>query len=162
MCYSAIIYSLLSFLIGNQENVESPNMIVAFSQNIESMIEELQPLQNSFWLSILVLLIVYIIKHFALRTPSVSNNFFCALIEFPNDVCIALIPIIIAWGAKGGKEYTGFYFVLVALILNVSVLLGRHHSAKNFIKERWLWCTIIPIGMYTFIVFFVSIIYSLL
>ena len=146
----------------DSKGASSSSDIFTFSREILSKISALQPLQNSLWWSLLVLAIVYAVKHFALRTPSVSNSLFCAIVEFPNDVCIALIPIIIAWGAYGNQVYAGFYFVLFAIILNIIVLLGRHYSAKHYTKENWVLCTIIPIAMYVLIVFFVTIVYSLL
>lgn len=152
---------LVKVLVDESQDVTSANRFAFFAKSVEHSFNSMSSLQNSFWWSLLVLLIVYLVKHFTLKTPSISNSLFNAIIEFPNDICIALIPIIIAWGSRQGQVYAGFYFALIAVILNLLVLLGRHHSAKFYNKGNKVMRALIPILVYVGVIFFSAIVYSL-
>lgn len=100
-------------------------------------------LAYSFWLSVLLLVLVSLLKYFVSKESDKRDwgNF---VLEFPIDVCLVVITIIITGYMREENMPLGIIFVILSLIISIACCMFRRFSLKysyneNYTKRSYLW-----------------------
>lgn len=100
----------------------------------------------SFWLSGIVLLLIYIVKYKLIRCNALGADLLAALLEFPIDVLIIQIPIMILSSHKSEGILFGILILIVTFIVITISYSLRRKAICVFISDKcrspvfWLCC----------------------
>ena len=130
---------------------------------MQSLIESMRnpkTLFYSFWVSFLLLIIVYLLKYF-ISKECVRKDWGYIILELPIDVCLILITVVVTGYMKGETFASGVVLVLISIIISFFCCLFRRLSIKHLYDEKslckaWLW------GIFDVVIaaFWISVVYN--
>lgn len=97
---------------------------------MEKLIEAIkhsESLSYAFWLSVFLLLLISLLKYFISKESEKSDWGFLIL-EFPIDVCLVVITIIITGYMKGENMPLGIILVIMTLVISIFCCILRRCS----------------------------------
>ncbi len=118
----------------------------------------------SFWLSGVVLLLVYIVKYKLIRCYILGADFLAAVMDFPIDVLVIQVPIVLLSSCESGNIRFGILILFTTLItITLSYLLRKGaldaFNLHKFCSFRlWIFC----LGELLLSAFIIFINYSLI
>lgn len=86
-------------------------------------------LAYAFWLSVSLLVLVSLLKYF-ISKESERKDWGYFILEFPIDVCLVVITIIITGYMKNENMPLGIIFVILSLIISIFCCIMRRFSLK--------------------------------
>jgi fumarate reductase subunit D len=89
----------------------------------------------AFWLSVFLLLLVSLLKYF-LSKECERKDWGFLLLEFPIDVCLVVITIIITGFMRGENLEFGALLVIMSLIISVFCCILRRSAIKHSYNEN--------------------------
>lgn len=89
----------------------------------------------AFWLSVFLLLLVSLLKYF-LSKECERKDWGFLLLEFPIDVCLVVITIIITGFMRGENLGFGALLVIMSLIISVFCCILRRNAIKHSYNEN--------------------------
>lgn len=89
---------------------------------------------SAFWLSVFLLLLVSLLKYF-LSKECERKDWGFLLLEFPIDVCLVVITIIITGFMRGDNLEYGAFLVVMSLIVSVFCCILRRSAIKQSYSE---------------------------
>lgn len=92
-------------------------------------------LSFAFWLSVGLLLLVSLLKYFVSKECDMKD-WGNLLLEFPIDVCLVVITIILSGFMKGNNLGIGIVLVVISLIVSVVCCMLRRFSIKCSYEEN--------------------------
>ena len=107
------------------------------SSNINSLIETIknaESLRYAFWLSVVLLILVSLFKYF-ISKESKKRDWGEFILEFPIDVCLVVITIIITGFMKGENFDVGIMLVIISLIISFVCCMLRRESIRRSYDE---------------------------
>lgn len=107
-------------------------------ENIDNLLITLKnpdTLSYAFWLSVFLLIVISLLKYFMAKDCEKKDwgNF---ILEFPIDVCLVLITIIITGYMQGTYFALGMLLVIVSLIISIVCCILRRESIKYSFEEN--------------------------
>ena len=101
------------------------------------------PVVYSFWLSLVALLFVYLLKYKLIKCDILGVNLVAAILELPIDALLMEIPIIILTSNDAHHQYTGVIMLFVSLIIMAISYIMRKRALicynKNGVKSACFW-----------------------
>lgn len=94
-------------------------------------------LAYAFWLSVSLLVLVSLLKYF-ISKESERKDWGYFILEFPIDVCLVVITIIITGYMKNENMPLGIIFVILSLIISIFCCIMRRFSLKYSYDEEYL------------------------
>lgn len=130
---------------------------------MESLIDSMKnpkTLAFSFWVSVILLIIISLLKYF-MSKECVRKDWGNIILEFPIDVCLIIITVVITGYMKGDTFAYGVVLVLISIIISLFCCLFRRFSINHSYDENNKWKSM----MWGFLdilvaVFWVSIVYN--
>lgn len=119
---------------GNSDMFENPptdsiSPLNTGSAPIPDLDQILGPVGHAFWISICILVLIFLIKYWSGKECQ-SKDFIELLLEIPVDALTILLTIIITtFCANGQMHFSHYLFIITLLVAIVSALLRR--SALN-------------------------------
>lgn len=115
-------------------------------------------LAYSFWLSVFLLVLISLLK-FLVSKESERKDWGNFILEFPIDVCLVVITIIITGFMKDENMPLGIIFVIVSLIISIICCMLRRFSLKysyddDYTKRSYI-CGILDILAASSWIFFI-------
>ena len=107
---------------------------------IESM-KNPKTLAFSFWVSVILLIIISLFKYL-ISKECVRKDWGDMLLEFPIDVCLIIITVVITGYMKGDTFASGVVLVLISIIISLFCCLFRRISIKHSYNENNKWKSI--------------------
>lgn len=104
---------------------------------MEKLIEAIthsESLSYAFWLSVFLLLLISLLKYFISKEANRSDWGFLIL-EFPIDVCLIVITIIITGYMKGENMSLGIILVILTLVISIVCCFFRRCSMTCFYMD---------------------------
>lgn len=86
-----------------------------------------ESLSYAFWLSVFLLLLVSLLKYFVSK-ESEKSDWGNLVLEFPIDVCLVVITIVITGFMKGENMPLGIILVIVTLVVSKFCCIFRRCS----------------------------------
>lgn len=99
------------------------DVLVSFQESIMQS----NSIVYSFWLSIVAILLIYLLKCFVKIKPN-GEIVFSYAIDFFLDLCIMSIPLIVLGSHDAKKDTFGYFFILAAIVV---VIVG------TFLRKKW-------------------------
>lgn len=103
---------------------------------IECFISSSNSLVYSFWLSVVALLLIYLLKKLYIKELYTGEEILPAIQEFFIDVCMTMIPLIAINCSGTGKVNFGFFLVIIAIILISFCAYLRRKSCDFYQNKR--------------------------
>ena len=96
-------------------------------EKIIEAIKHSESLSYAFWLSVFLLLLVSLLKYF-ISKESEKSDWGNLILEFPIDVCLVVITIVITGFMKGENMSLGIILVIVTLVVSIFCCIFRRCS----------------------------------
>lgn len=93
-------------------------------EKIIEAIKHSESLSYAFWLSVFLLLLVSLLKYF-ISKESEKSDWGNLVLEFPIDVCLVLITIVITGFMKGENMSLGIILVIATLVVSIFCCIFR-------------------------------------
>ena len=107
-------------------------------------------LNYAFCLSVFLLVLISLLKYF-ISKESERRDWGNFILEFPIDVCLVLITIIITGYMKGENIPVGVILLIVSLVISVICCLLRRSSINySYVEGNWFktWgCAILDVAI---------------
>lgn len=99
-------------------------------------------LQYAFWLSVFLLVLISLLKYF-ISKDSEKQDWGFFILEFPIDVCLVVITIIITGYMKEENLAYGVILVVISLIVSIMCCIFRRLSINKSFEDNQYACTFI-------------------
>ena len=109
-----------------------------FNEHTNGLIKQLynpDSLVHAFWLSICLLLLISLLKYF-LSKESERSDWGNLVLEYPIDVCMVIITILITGFMKDENMAIGILLIVISLIISVICCICRRHAIKYSYDEK--------------------------
>lgn len=113
--------------------IKDPEQAPVITRLIESL-KNPNSLSYAFWLSVCLLVVISLLKYF-MATSSHKKDWGNFILEFPIDVCLVVITIIITSYMQGENFSIGMLLVVISLIVSMLCCILRRQSIKHSYDE---------------------------
>ena len=111
-------------------------------------LKDSESLSYAFWLSVFLLILISLLKYF-ISKESEKKDWGFFILEFPIDVCLVVITVVITGFMKGENVSLGVIIVIATLVVSILCCLFRRGSINYSYKEgKWpqtVGCAILDI-----------------
>lgn len=117
-------------------------------KTIQDIDQVLGPIAHAFWISLLILVLIYIFKYFA-NKECTKSDFIEILLEIPVDTLTLLLTVIITVFCCAGKmQYSHYLFIVTLIIAGICAMLRR--GALSFYNKKdkgvqTFWCLFLEV-----------------
>lgn len=108
---------------------------ISIIENFVESLKQSDTLAYAFWLSVGLLVLISLLKYFISKDCEKKDwgNF---ILEFPIDVCLVVITIIITGYMKDANLSYGVILVIMSLIISIFCCMFRRLSIKSSYDEK--------------------------
>lgn len=101
------------------------------ASSIPDLDQVLGPIAHAFWISFIILILVYLFKYFSVNDCG-KRDFIEISLEVPIDVLTLILTIIITVFCSSGRMHFAHYLFLVTLIVSAICAILRRYGLKYY------------------------------